>query len=60
MAAQFVGIDVSKVKLDVYVHPLGLVLSVDRTEAGLATLADQLRGQEIARALEATESRSTA
>ena len=55
MAAQFVGIDVSKVKLDVYVHPLGLVLSVDRTEAGLATLADQLRGQEIALvALEAT------
>lgn len=55
MAAQFVGIDVSKVKLDVYVHPLGLVVSVDRTEAGLATLADQLRGQEIALvALEAT------
>ena len=55
MVAQFVGIDVSKVKLDVFVHPLGLVLSVDRTEAGLATLADQLRGQEIALvALEAT------
>ena len=44
MVAQFVGIDVSKVKLDVFVHPLGLVLSVDRTEAGLATLAEQLRG----------------
>ena len=55
MVAQFVGIDVSKVKLDVFVHPLGLVLSVDRTEAGLATLAEQLRGHEIALvALEAT------
>ncbi len=55
MVAQFVGIDVSKVKLDVYVHPLGLVLSFDRREAGLAKLADQLHGQEIALvALEAT------
>ena len=55
MVAQFVGIDVSKVKLDVFVHPLGQVLSVDRTEAGLATLAEQLHDQEIALvALEAT------
>lgn len=55
MVAQFVGIDVSKVTLDVHVHPLGLVFSVDRTEAGIEVLADKLQVQAIALvALEAT------
>jgi transposase len=37
-----VGIDVSKARLDVYVHPSALVLSVDNNEAGLAELVAQL------------------
>ena len=48
MVAQFVGIDVSKDKLDVYVHPSGRFLQVARTEAGLAQLTDELRGLTIA------------
>jgi transposase len=47
MVAQFVGIDVSKDKLDVYVHPSGRLLQVVRTEAGLAELAKELRGLTI-------------
>ena len=39
-----VGIDVSKKRLDVYVHPAGLVLSLDNDEAGLASLVVQLSG----------------
>lgn len=39
-----VGIDVSKKRLDVYVHPAGLVLSLDNDEAGLAWLVVQLSG----------------
>lgn len=55
MVAQFVGIDVSKATLDVHVHPLGLVFSVDRTEAGITALAEKLQGHDIALvALEAT------
>lgn len=37
-----VGIDVSKKRLDVYVHPAGIVLSVDNDQAGLAALIDRL------------------
>lgn len=47
MVAQFVGIDVSKDKLDVYVHPAGRLLQVARTDAGLAELAKELRGLTI-------------
>lgn len=37
-----VGIDVSKKRLDVYVHPAGTVFSLDNDEAGLAGLVEQL------------------
>ena len=44
---QFVGIDTSKHRLDVHVHPLRLSFSVDRTEAGVAELASRLRDAEV-------------
>lgn len=39
-----VGIDVSKKRLDVYVHPAGIVFSLDNDAAGLASLVVQLSG----------------
>lgn len=33
MVAQFVGIDVSRGRLDVHVYPSGVAFAVDRTEA---------------------------
>jgi transposase len=55
MGPQFVGIDVSKARLDVHVYPLGLAFGVERTEAGLAAIAERLHGMEVAAvALEAT------
>ena len=48
MDLQCVGIDVFKDKLDVYVHPLGRRLSVARTEAGVAELAEALREMSVA------------
>ena len=37
-----VGIDVSKKRLDVYVHPAGTLFSLDNDEAGLAVLIERL------------------
>lgn len=37
-----VGIDVSKARLDVHVHPAGTLFSVDNDEAGLADLVNRL------------------
>lgn len=37
-----VGIDVSKKRLDIYVHPSGILFSLDNDEAGLAALVVQL------------------
>ena len=37
-----VGIDVSKKRLDVYVHPAGTAFSLDNDEAGLAALVERL------------------
>ena len=37
-----VGIDVSKKRLDVYVHPAGTLFSLDNDEAGRAMLVEQL------------------
>ncbi len=55
MVAQFVGIDISKGRLDVHVYPLGLAFAVDRTEAGIVALADRLREVTVALiAMEAT------
>lgn len=43
MDAQYVGIDVSKDRLDVHAHPSGDAFSVARNGAGLAQLATRLR-----------------
>lgn len=48
MVAQYVGIDVSKDKLDVHVHPSGRSLDVPRTEAGLSELAKALQDMSVA------------
>lgn len=41
-----VGIDVSKKRLDVYVHPAGTLFSIGNDEAGLASLVTQLGALE--------------
>ena len=51
----YVGIDVSKAKLDVHVHPLGEVFTVSQDEDGHAELVRRLKALELAViALEAT------
>ena len=40
----YVGIDVSKDRLDVHAHPTGESFAVSRDSAGLLALADRLRG----------------
>lgn len=42
-----VGIDVSKKRLDVYVHPDGTVFSLDNDEAGHAGLVERLRSLSV-------------
>ena len=37
-----IGIDVSKKQLDVYVHPVGSLFSVDNDETGVAALIERL------------------
>lgn len=44
MDALFIGIDVSKDRLDVHVHPLGESFAAARNGAGLAGLVEKLRG----------------
>lgn len=44
MDAHYVGIDVSKDRLDVHVHPSGEVFAVARSGAGVAELAGRLLG----------------
>ena len=39
----FVGIDVSKARLDVAAHPAGALQSVANDETGIKTLVEQLR-----------------
>ena len=52
---QFVGIDVSKQRLDVAMRPLGTTWSVDRDQAGISYLIEQLSGMLVERiVLEAT------
>ena len=43
MEALYVGIDVSKDRLDAYVHPTGQAFAVARTGEGLAELVERLR-----------------
>jgi len=51
----FVGIDVSKDRLDVHVHPSGHFFAVDRDDGGLQQLVSQLKDLELAViAIEAT------
>ncbi len=45
--AQFVGIDVSKERLDVHLHPAGEAFSVENSPAGLKNLRRQLRQVEV-------------
>lgn len=55
MDAQFIGIDVSKDRLDVHAHPSGEAFAVARNGQGLALLVERLRGLETALvAVEAT------
>ena len=42
-APVFVGIDISKARLDVAVRPLGTAFGVDHDEAGIVTLIERLR-----------------
>jgi transposase len=48
MDAQFIGIDVSKDRLDVHAHPSGEAFAVARNGQGLALLVERLRGLETA------------
>jgi transposase len=51
----FVGIDVSKSRLDVHIHPSGDVFSTDQTSDGLDQLVTHLKGFDLAIiAIEAT------
>lgn len=53
--SQWVGIDVSKATLDVYIRPLGKSLKFPNTEVGISQLVEQLNSFEINRiVLEAT------
>lgn len=42
-AAVFVGIDISKTRLDIAVRPLGIAFGVDHDEAGIVILIERLR-----------------
>lgn len=44
-AAVFVGIDISKARLDVALRPLGVAFGVDHDEAGIASVIERLRRQ---------------
>ena len=51
----FVGIDVSKDRLDVHIHPVGESFAVPRTEDGLEQLVTRLKSHDLAViAIEAT------
>ena len=43
----YVGVDVSKARLDVYIDPTGQTPSVDNTAAGIATLIRQLKAMNV-------------
>lgn len=43
---RFIGIDVSKLRLDVHVQPGGEAFAADNDEAGVAGLVDRLQGDE--------------
>src|SRR6185437_622275 len=47
MEQHFVGIDVSKDRLDVHLRPLGTAFAVARDGEGLASLVERLRGLAV-------------
>jgi len=46
-SSQWVGIDVSKSTLDVYIRPLGKTLKVGNTEEDISQLVDDLKSYEL-------------
>lgn len=47
----FVGVDVSKDRLDVCLLPVGEAFAVDNTDQGIAALVERLRGRSVQRVL---------
>jgi transposase len=45
--SQWVGIDVSKATLDVYLRPIGKAIKIDNNEEGITDLVKQLKAVEI-------------
>lgn len=45
--SQYVGIDVSKARLDVYIRPMGKVLKVENTQLGIANLVEEIKSYNI-------------
>jgi transposase len=45
--SQWVGIDVSKATLDVYIRPLGKALKVANTEVQISHLVEQLKSYDL-------------
>jgi transposase len=45
--AQWVGIDVSKATLDVYIRPMGKAMKVANTEMEISTLVEQLKSYDL-------------
>jgi transposase len=50
-AAVFVGIDVSKARLDIHIDPTGQTLTLDNSAQGIAQLAAILKGLKVGRVL---------
>ena len=53
--AVFVGVDVSKTRLDIVTLPDGRHIRVERTIAGLTELIEQLSGRDVHVGVEATD-----
>jgi transposase len=45
--SQWIGIDVSKATLDVYIRPIGKALKVANTESGIVDLVEQLLSYDL-------------
>ncbi len=46
-SSQWVGIDVSKSTLDVYIRPIGKTLKVGNTAGDISQLVDHLKSDEL-------------
>jgi transposase len=47
MTKQWIGIDVSKKRLDIYIHPTGEAFSCDNTPAEIAQLVERLKTKNL-------------